>query len=387
MGHVNKTIYLDYQGSTPVDPRVIDEMLPLLRDSYGNPHSSDHVFGWLASEIVEQSRQKVSAAVGADPDEIIFTSGATESNNLAVFGAFRKKTGTSRNKILVGATEHKCIIEAAYALARDYGVELELIPVDSTGVVDVDMIASRLKKDDVFLISVMSVNNEVGTIQPIKVIGELTRDRGVLFHTDAAQALTAIDTDVFTDNVDLLSLSAHKIYGPQGIGALYVRRELQNQIEPMLYGGGQQFGLRSGTVPVFLCAGFGAAIEILRRDAVGEREVLARKRDRLVQGIMEIGFPVRLNGPPLNQRHPGNANLLFPSFSNHDIIAALQPRVAASTGSACTSGTTEPSYVLRAIGLTDEDASSSIRFSIGRFTTDEEIESAIDAIAETLIRL
>lgn len=289
--------------------------------------------------------------------------------------------------MLVGATEHKCVLEAAYALARNHGVVVEVIPVDDAGVVDVDMIASKLKKDDVLLVSVMSVNNEIGTMQPIKVIGELTRDRDVLFHTDAAQALAAIDINVYTDNVDILSLSAHKIYGPQGIGALFVRRELQNQIEPMLYGGGQQLGLRSGTVPVFLCAGFGAAIEMIGNNAVGERQVLARKRDRLVQGLTEIGLPMRLNGPPLNQRHPGNASLLFPGFSNHNVIAALQPRVAASTGSACTSGTPEPSYVLRAIGLTDEEASSSIRFSIGRFTTDEEIEGAIDAIGETLTGL
>ncbi|EKD37509.1 MAG: hypothetical protein ACD_75C01102G0003 [uncultured bacterium] len=385
---MRKTVYLDYQASTPVDPRVVAKMLPLLQCGYGNPHSSDHIFGWRAADVVEQSRQEVAAVIGADSDEIVFTSGATESNNLALFGSFRRNCTRRRNKLLVSAIEHKCVLEAAFCLARDYDAVFQLIPVDNCGLVDLNLIESELNKDDVLVVSVMSVNNEVGAIQPIKTIGRLAREKGAFFHTDAAQALNAIDIDVYEQNIDLLSLSAHKIYGPQGIGALYVRRELQEQLEPLIYGGGQQLGLRSGTVPAFLTAGFAAAIGALRGEiAAGERESVAKKRDRFVKGIMEGGFPVRVNGPSLAVRHPGNANLLFQDFANHDILSGLQPQVAASTGSACTSGTPEPSYVLRAMGLTHEEASSSIRFSLGRFTTDEEVEIAIEATLQVLAQL
>ncbi|HMN14267.1 MAG TPA: aminotransferase class V-fold PLP-dependent enzyme [Bellilinea sp.] len=386
---MQKAIYLDYQASTPVDPRVVAEMLPLLQDGFGNPHSSDHIFGWRATEVVEQARQKIAATIRADSDEILFTSGATESNNLALFGALRKNIKSKNNKILVSAIEHKCVIESVNRLADEYGAIVRLIPVSCNGIVDVNFIESELKKEPrVSLVSVMGVNNEVGSIQPINEIGRLTRDYGAIFHCDAAQSLATLDIDVFYDNVDLLSISGHKIYGPQGIGALFVRRELQDRMEALIYGGGQQVGLRSGTVPVFLCTGLAAAVEILQKEkAAGECDVVACKRNRFVEGIVGGRFPVYLNGPPLKMRHQGNANLLFRGLSNHDIIAALQPTIAASTGSACTSGTLEPSYVLRAMGLTDEDASSSIRFSIGRFTTDEEIECAIGAIITVLNRL
>lgn len=381
------TAYLDYQASTPVDPLVVTEMLPYLQDNFGNPHSSDHVFGWRASGVVEKSRQEVASFIGADTDEIIFTSGATESNNLALQGCVKKLP--NNKKILISAIEHKCVIECTRRLTELYGADVKFIPVNRDGVVSVDFIESELKKDIGYgLISVMAVNNEVGSIQPIKEIGRLAREHGALFHCDAAQALSTLNIDVFDDNIDLLSISGHKIYGPQGIGALYVRREIQKIIEPQILGGGQQVGLRSGTVPVFLCVGLSAALNVLRkRTADGERNIVSAKRNRLVEGIIEGGLTAHLNGPPLTMRHHGNANILFDGYHNHDIIAALQPIVAASTGSACSSGIPEPSYVLRAIGLTHEEASSSIRFSIGRFTTNEEIDIAINAVKEAIGQL
>lgn len=384
---MEKTAYLDYQASTPVDPLVAKEMLPYLQDNFGNPHSSDHVFGWRASEAVEKSRQEVASFIGADADEIIFTSGATESNNLALQGLANKLS--INKKILISAIEHKCVVECARRLSERYGIDVKFIPVNREGVVSLDFIESELKKDVGYgLVSVMAVNNEIGSIQPIKDVGRLARDHGVLFHCDAAQALTTLDIDVFDENIDLLSISGHKIYGPQGIGALYVRRDIQKIVEPQIIGGGQQVGLRSGTVPVFLCVGLSAALNVLSKaTADGERNIVGAKRNRLFEGIVKCGLAARLNGPPLTMRHHGNANILFDGYHNHDIIAALQPIVAASTGSACTSGIPEPSYVLRAIGLTHDEANSSIRFSIGRFTTNEEIDIAINAVKKAIMQL
>lgn len=386
---MRKTIYLDNQASTPVDPRVVAKMLPFLQGDYGNPHSSDHAVGWRAAEALEQARQKVASAIGSDSDEVIFTSGATESNNLALLGLFRGNRETGRTKILISSIEHKCVVESANQLAHAYGAVVKSIPVNRDGVVDIGFIETELRqKDKVLVVSVMAVNNEVGSIQPIREIGMLARENGAIFHCDAAQALMTLDIDIFDDNIDLLSISGHKIYGPQGVGALFVRRDLQERMEPLIYGGGQQSGLRSGTVPVFLCAGLAAAIDVLRVEkAAGERELIAEKRNRLVDGILNRRGSVLLNGPPLSIRHQGNTNLLFQGVSNHDLIGALQPSVAASTGSACTSGTPEPSYVLRAMGLTDEEAGSSVRFSVGRFTAAEDIENAIEAINEVLNRL
>ena len=381
--HGHSTIYADYQATTPVDPRVVEKMAPHWRELFGNPHSSDHILGWQAAKAVAQSQTAVAGLIGADPDEIIFTSGATEANNLALFGLARRAPA-DRRRILVGTTEHKCVLEAARALAEREGFIVEHIPVDHEGLIDHDVLEERLDQTTL-VVSIMAVNNEVGTLQDISRIAEIASNRGVLFHCDAAQAPCTLDMSAMATHADLISLSGHKMYGPQGIGALYVRRDLQRHIEPIIYGGGQQSDLRSGTVPVPLCVGMAAATELLQTDeGEAERQRVAGQRDAFVERLQKSGYPVALNGPTSERRHPGNANLRFDGFVGQEILGALQPRLAASTGSACTSGIPEPSHVLRATGLSEEEAESSIRFSFGRFTTDEEIEEAAHLVSQTL---
>ena len=381
--HNCSTIYADYQATTPVDPRVVERMAPHWRESFGNPHSSDHIVGWQAAKAVTQSKAAVAGLIGADPDEIIFTSGATEANNLALFGLARRAPPI-RRRILVGATEHKCVLAAARALEKHEGFIVEKIPVDREGFIDLDALADRLD-ETTLVVSIMAVNNEVGTIQDIPLIAEIVGNSGAFFHCDAAQAACALDISELAAHADLISLSGHKIYGPQGIGALYIRRDVQESIEPIIYGGGQQNDLRSGTVPVPLCVGMAAAAEILQTDeGKEERRRVARQRDSFVGKLQQSGYPVSLNGPTGDRRHPGNANLRFDGFVAQEILGALQPRLAASTGSACTSGIPEPSHVLRAIGLSPDQSDASIRFSFGRFTTDEEIEEAAKLVIECL---
>lgn len=382
---IDNTLYLDYQATTPVDPHVFEEMIPYFSEAFGNPHSSDHVFGWRASQTVEQCRKNVSALIGSDANEIIFTSGATESNNLALFGAVKGKP-KGRRRILVSAIEHKCVLAAGQALAREEGVEFETIPVDKNGFVNLEALEKRLA-DDVLLVSVMWVNNEIGTVQDIAAIGKLVRNYGALFHCDAAQAPMAVDIDVLKCNVDLLSLSAHKLYGPKGIGALFVVQDIAEQIRPIIHGGDQQGGLRSGTVPTPLCVGFGAATKmLLSEDMAQERRRLAGLRTRLLEGLEGKGVDFRLNGPPADWRHPGNLNVSFKGVDAHALLGALQPRLCASTGAACTSGTIESSHVLGAIGLSDEIASSAVRFSVGRSSDAAQIDEAIELIAEAIDR-
>ena len=377
------TIYADYQATTPVDPRVLERMTPHWRESFGNPHSSDHIVGWRAAAAVAQSKTAVAGLIGADPDEIIFTSGATEANNLALLGLARRAP-PSRRRILVGATEHKCVLAAARALAAREGFTVEHIPVDCEGFIDLDALADRLD-DTALVVSIMAVNNEVGTIQEIPRIAAIVAGRGVLFHCDAAQATCALDMSGLAAHADLISLSGHKMYGPQGVGALYIRRDLQNRIEPIIYGGGQQNDLRSGTVPVPLCVGMAAAAEILQTNGgAEERRRVAGQRDAFVERLQCSRYAVNINGPTGDRRHPGNANLRFDGFAAQEILGALQPRLAASTGSACTSGIPEPSHVLRAMGLSVDQSDSSIRFSFGRFTTDAEIEEAARLVTESL---
>ena len=376
-------IYADYQATTPVDPRVVERMAPHWHESFGNPHSSDHVVGWQAAKAVTQSKTAVAELIGVDPDEIIFTSGATEANNLALFGLARRAP-TTRRRILVGATEHKCVLAAARALEKREGFITEYIPVDSEGFIDLDALAERLD-ETTLVVSIMAVNNEVGTIQDIPLIAEIVGNSGAFFHCDAAQAACALDISELAAHADLISLSGHKIYGPQGIGALYIRRDVQESIEPIIYGGGQQSNLRSGTVPVPLCVGMAAAAEILQTDeGEAERKRVAGQRNLFVGKLQQSGYPVSLNGPTGDRRHPGNANLRFDGFVAQEILGALQPRLAASTGSACTSGIPEPSHVLRAMGLSPDQSDASIRFSFGRFTTDEEIEKAARLVSECL---
>ena len=368
----SNTIYADYQATTPLDPQVLERMLPFWKESFGNPHSSDHIVGWNAAEAVRHSQATVASLIGADPDEIVFTSGATEANNLALFGLARRAP-ESRRRILVSAIEHKCVLAAAKALEEREGFIIETIPVDREGLIDLDVLEAMLNSS-VLAVSIMAVNNEVGTIQDLPAIAALSARHNVVFHCDAAQAPCAMDVGHMTTFADLSSLSGHKIYGPQGIGALYIRRDLQDSIEPIIYGGGQQNGLRSGTVPVPLCVGMAAAAEIVQAEGLEERSKVAGQRNLFVDLITETCFPVSINGPGWERRHPGNVNLRVGSYDAEDILGQLQPRVAASTGAACTSGIPEPSHVLRALGLNTEQANASIRFSFGRFTTDLEVK-------------
>lgn len=376
-------IYMDYQATTPVDPRVVEAMQPYWTSIYGNPHSVEHSFGWRADAAVEIARQEVASLIGADPDEIVFTSGATEANNLAVLGMARA-TRPTRRRIVVSAIEHKCVLAAARA-ATEEGFEVTTVPVGRSGVIDPRDVAAVMDHR-VALVSIMAVNNEIGTVQPISAISEICAAAGAVFHTDAAQALNALSLDVEDLGVDLMSLSAHKAYGPKGVGALYVRRSLDPRPKPIIHGGGQEKGLRSGTLPTPLCVGFGQACRVLAAERDFDATRILSLRNRLVSKLMSLNGGVTVNGDP-DFRHPGNLNLLFNSVDASLLLQRLHPHCAASTGSACTSGQAEPSHVLRAIGLTSEDAYSSIRLGIGRFTTENEIDDVFWRIEEALHHL
>lgn len=381
-----KTIYADYQATTPVDPRVVQKMAPHWTDAFGNPHSDDHAIGWRAADAVHEAASTVASLIGADADEVIFTSGATEANNLAMFGLARRAP-VGRRRILVSAIEHKCVLAAARSLAEREEFKVDIVPVDGDGFVDLTALENMVD-ETVLLVSIMAVNNEVGTIQDIAKISQILLPHGVLFHCDAAQAPCAMDVSSLASHADLASLSGHKVYGPQGVGALYIRREIQGRIEPIIYGGGQQSGLRSGTVPVPLCVGLAAAVRFLvGLEGEAERKRVASQRDSFVCLVEASISSIKMNGPTDERRHPGNANLRFGGFFAQDILGSLQPRLAASTGAACTSGMPEPSHVLGAIGLNAVEAESSIRFSFGRFTTNDEIYEAARLVNETLIVL
>ncbi|EAR20272.1 cysteine desulfurase family protein [Nitrococcus mobilis] len=384
---IKETVYLDHQATTSVDSHVLAEMIPYFSDSFGNPHSSDHYLGWVSSRAVEDAAARVARLIGADADEIIFTSGATESNNLALLGLGRRAVGGKRDRVLLSAIEHKCVLSVGRVLQEQYGFRVDLIPVDSEGFVDLSVLEEMLG-EDVLAVSVMAVNNEIGTIQDIAQVSKLAWSRGAVVHCDAAQAPVAMNLEGIAGQSDIVSLSAHKMYGPKGIGVVYISRELQGKVEPLIYGGGQQDGLRSGTLPVPLCVGMGAAADLLAGDDAEDwRAELHRRRDAFVEKLSGLTWPVELNGPVGHVRHPGNANIRFVGFSAHDILSALQPRLAASTGSACTSGIPEPSYVLRAIGLDSDEAESSIRFSLGFGTSDEDVAEAVGLIEEILAKL
>lgn len=376
-------IYADYQASTPIDPRVLAAMTDYWRGAYGNPHSSDHIIGWRAAQVVEDAAQATARLIGADADEIVFTSGATEANNLALMGLARRAP-PGRNRILVSEIEHKCVLETARMLAEREDFIIETIPVDRGGFVIIDALRDMLD-ETALAASVMAVNNEIGTIQDIAAVSKALEPHGTLLHCDAAQAPCAMDTNRLAEYADLISLSAHKFYGPQGIGALYIRRGLQPMVEPIIHGGGQQNGLRSGTVPVALCVGMAAAADAaMRPEQSQERRRIADLRDLFVSLLQASGIPVEVNGHWGNRRHPGNANLRFVGRNAADILSAAQPRMAASTGAACASGITEPSHVLRAIGLSVEEANASARFSFGRFSARHEIENAAALLGNVL---
>ena len=362
-------------------------MAPYQSESFGNPHSSDHSFGWEAARAIEKAAACVARLIGSDADEIMFTSGATESNNLALLGLGRRAYKGKRNRILVSAVEHKCVLGSARALEARSEFIVEQIPVDRQGRVNLSALDETLG-DDVLVMSVMAVNNEIGTIQDLRTISSYARSHGVVLHCDAAQAPIALPIGWLGSHADIVSLSGHKMYGPKGVGAIFITRALQDQIEPLIYGGGQQKGLRSGTVPVPLCVGMGAAAELLTgAGAEDERRKLRRRRDEFERRMKELRWQTSINGPEGRERHPGNANICFPEFSAHEILGALQPRLAASTGSACTSGIPEPSHVLMATGLDIDEAESSIRFSLGFGTSDGDVDEAVRLVCETLERL
>jgi cysteine desulfurase len=378
---VRLPIYLDNHATTRTDPRVVAAMLPYFDTVYGNPASVSHAFGWEAEAAVEAARARVAALIGADPKEIVFTSGATEANNLALKGAvpFLRARG---NHIVTAASEHRAVLDPLRRLARE-GWDVTFLPPDEYGLVTAEAVAGALTERTV-LVTIMAANNEVGTINPIGAIGRLCREREIVFHTDATQAVGKIPVDVA--HADLLSLSAHKFYGPKGIGALYVRRRAPRvRLEPQMDGGGHERGLRSGTVAVPLVVGLGAAAEI----AAAEREVEAARlldlRVRLHAGIRERVAEIRLNGHP-TERLPGNLNLSFAYVEGEALMMAMRD-VAVSSGSACTAAEPEPSHVLRAMGLDDDLARASLRFGLGRFNTAEEIDFTIEAVAGAVARL
>lgn len=376
-------IYLDNNATTRCDPRVVDAMLPYFTEKFGNAASRNHAFGWEAEEAVEESREQIASLIGATGKEIVFTSGATESNNLAlkgVAGMYKKKG----NHIITAITEHKAVLDPCKRLERD-GFEVTFLPVDRYGQVHAEQIAEAITPKTI-LVSVMAANNEIGTLNPIEKIGKLCKEKGVLFHTDAVQAVGKVPVDVQKMGIDLLSLSGHKIYGPKGVGALYVRKkDPRVRLEPLIDGGGHERGMRSGTLAVPLIVGLATACELCRRDMPDEIQKSLRLRDRLRQGIQSRLDETFLNGHP-TERLPGNLNISFAYVEGEALMMGMK-EVAVSSGSACTSASLEPSYVLRALGVGDDLAHSSIRFGIGRFNTEEEIDFVIDDVVKAVEHL
>ena len=374
-------IYLDYSATTPVDPRVVDAMIPWLRENFGNPASRSHSFGWTAERAVDQAREQVAALVNCDPRELIWTSGATESINLALKGAAHFYKDKGKHLVTV-KTEHKATLDTMRELERD-GFEVTYLDVEENGLVDFAKLEAALRPDTI-LVSVMYVNNEIGVIQEIAVIAELTRSRGIVLHVDAAQATGKIVVDLAQLKVDLMSFSAHKTYGPKGVGALFVRRKPRVRIEAQMHGGGHERGLRSGTLPTHQIVGMGEAFRLAREEMATDNERIRMLRDRLWAGISQTE-QVFLNGD-WERRVPHNLNASFNFVEGESMIMAMKD-VAVSSGSACTSASLEPSYVLRALGRSDELAHSSIRFTVGRFTTPEEIDFTIDLVTRQVARL
>jgi len=377
-----KTLYFDYSATTPVDPRVAEKMIPFLYENFGNPASRSHPFGWTADKAVEEARGQVATLVGADAKEIVFTSGATESNNLAIKGAGHFYSGTKGKHIITVRTEHKAVLDTVREMERQ-GFEATYLDVKENGLLDLDALRAAIRPDTV-LVSVMAVNNEIGVIQDIEAIGKICREKGVVFHVDAAQATGKMPIDLKNLPVDLMSFSAHKTYGPKGIGALYVRRKPRVRLEAQMHGGGHERGMRSGTLAPHQIVGMGEAFRIAREEMATENERIRMLRDRLYNGLKDIE-EVHLNGD-MEQRVPHNLNVSFNFVEGESLIMAIKD-LAVSSGSACTSASLEPSYVLRALGRSDELAHSSIRFSIGRFTTEEEIDYAIKLLHEKIGKL
>lgn len=375
--HSNRPIYLDNQATTPCDPRVLDVMLPWFTERFGNPHSAEHRMGQEAEAAIEAARAEVAALIGAESREIVLTSGATEANNIAIKGAarFHAKQGGNRRRVVTVATEHRCVLESVADLAAE-GFEPVVLPVMPDGRLNPAILADALAMPTL-LVSVMAVNNETGVVQDLAMLAAIAREHGALFHTDAAQAAGKIPLDVA--GIDLLSLSGHKIYGPKGIGALYMRRRPRVRLSPLFSGGGQERGLRAGTLPTPLVVGLGEACRLARLEMVEEAARMATLRDGLMQGLR---VPVRLNGSA-TYRVPGNLNLTFPA-SALGMMRAI-PELCVSTGSACSSAEIEPSYVLRALGLSDAEASRTLRIGLGRFTCTADVNFAADALSRAAL--
>jgi cysteine desulfurase len=378
---VKTPVYLDYSATTPVDPRVAEKMIPYLTEKFGNPASRSHPFGWEAEKAVEEAREQIAALVNADPREIVWTSGATESNNLAIKGAAHFYSGKGKHLVTV-MTEHKAVLDTMRHLEGE-GFEVTYLKPLPSGLVDVEAFKAALRPDTI-LASVMLVNNEIGVIQDIATLGEICRGKGVLFHVDAAQGTGKVAIDLAKLKVDLMSFSAHKTYGPKGIGALYVQRKPRVRLEAQMHGGGHERGLRSGTLATHQIVGMGEAFRLAREEMATENERVRALRDRLYQGLSKIEES-HLNGD-MEWRVPHNLNMSFNFVEGESLIMAVRD-IAVSSGSACTSASLEPSYVLRALGRNDELAHSSIRFTIGRFTTEEEVDFAIDLVTRNIGRL
>ena len=380
--NIINNIYLDYQATTPVDKRVIDKMIPYFGEIYGNPHSRNHSFGWEAEQAVEVARENVAKIIGANPKEIIFTSGATESNNLAIKG-LADFYGDKKNHIITCVTEHKCVLESCRLLSEK-GFEVTYLQVNKDGLIDIKDLESKIT-DKTLLVSIMGVHNEIGVIQPLKEIGEICRKNSVFFHTDCAQAIGKIKLDVNEMNIDLLSISGHKIYAPKGVGALYVRRKPRVRITAMMSGGGQERGMRSGTLSPALCVGLGEACRICADEIDEESKIITKLKNIFLEGIHGECADIFINGSETN-RVPGNINLSFAYVEGESLMMGIK-NLAVSSGSACTSASLEPSYVLKALGVSEELAHTSLRIGIGRYTSEKDIRNAVKVIVNEVKRL
>jgi cysteine desulfurase len=374
--------YLDMQSTTPVDPRVLDTMLPYLVEQYGNPHSRTHFYGWESEKAVERAREHTASLVGADPKEIVFTSGATESNNTAIKGIASFYSGKKKH-IITTQTDHKCVLDSCRHLEQR-GWDVTYLPVQQNGLIRLEDLQQAIRPDTA-LVSIMHVNNEIGVMQPIDDIGKICRENKVFFHTDAAQAVGKVPVDVSKSNIDVMSISGHKVYGPKGVGAMYVRRRPRVRLDPLINGGGQERGLRSGTVSPPLAVGLGEACRICQEEMDSDYAHAKALSDRLYNQIAQNVTYFQLNGDP-EHRYPGNLNLSFGFVEGESLLMALK-EVAVSSGSACTSASLEPSYVLRALGVDEEMAHTSIRYGMGRFTTEDEVDRAVEQTVKHVDRL
>ena len=380
---ISGKVYLDYQATTPMDPRVLEAMLPYFNDRFGNPHSRNHSFGWEAEEATEVAREHVAKIINASPKEIVFTSGATESNNLAIKGV-ANFYGDKKNHIISCVTEHKCVLESCRYLNENQNFDITYLPVNQDGLIDLNKLKESFR-DSTLMVSIMGVHNEIGVIQPLEEIGSLCRENNVFFHTDCAQAIGKIPLDVNKMNIDLMSISGHKIYGPKGVGALFVRRKPRVRIKTIMSGGGQERGMRSGTLSPALCAGLGEACKISFDEMAQENKRLQMLKDRLMNGINSVCKDVYLNGSK-EKRIPGNLNLSFAYVEGESLMMGIKD-LAVSSGSACTSASLEPSYVLRALGVEEELAHTSLRIGLGRFTTEKDVDKAVENIVKEVLRL